>query len=364
MQRGLRAFLVIAMMVFFAVSAQARERLVIGISQFPSTLHPSFDSMLAKSYVNAMTRRKITLYDHDWKITCLLCTELPDLEKGTARFEKTPDGKDGLAVDYALDPKAVWGDGTPITTRDVTFTWEVGRHPETGTDSSELYRRILSIDVHDDRRFTLHLDRRSCDYQGITEFNLLPQHLEGAVFDRPADYRKRTLYDRDPTNPGLWYGPYRVSAVAPGTSITLEPNPRWWGPQPYFTEIVVRTIENTAALTANLLSGDIDMIAGELGLTIDQALSFERRHGDKYNIVYKPGLIYEHLDVNLDNPDPVGRTRTAGPATGHRPRRDQRAAVRRQTAGCAWTDKPIGRHLLSRSAEAPVRPESGRRVVG
>jgi peptide/nickel transport system substrate-binding protein len=61
-------------------------------------------------------------------------------------------------------------------------------------------------------------------------------------------------------------------------------------------------IENTAALEANLLSGSIDMIAGELGLTIDQALAFEKRHGDQFRIVYEPGLVYEHIDLNLDNP--------------------------------------------------------------
>ena len=44
------------------------------------------------------------------------------------------------------------------------------------------------------------------------------------------------------------------------------------------------------------------MIAGELGLTIDQALAFEKRHGDRYQVIYKPGLIYEHIDLNLDNP--------------------------------------------------------------
>lgn len=292
----------IGLLIAITGAASARDKLVIGISQFPSTLHPSFDSMLAKEYVNAMARRKITIIDHDWKVTCLLCIELPDLKKGTARFETSAEGKDGLALDYELDPRAVWGDGTPITTKDVLFTWEVGRHPETGTDNSELYRRILSIDVHDDQRFTLHMDRRSCEYQGISGFNLLPSHIEQAVFDRPADYRKRTNYDRDPTNAGLWYGPYKVSQVQPGVSITLEPNPRWWGQKPHFEQIVVRTIENTAALTANLLSGDVDMIAGELGLTIDQALSFERRHGDKFQIVYKSGLIYEHIDLNLGNP--------------------------------------------------------------
>src|SRR5262249_5571776 len=74
------------------------------------------------------------------------------------------------------------------------------------------------------------------------------------------------------------------------------------GDRPSFDRITVRAIENTAALEANLLSGDIDMIDGELGLSLDQALAFERRHGDRYTVLYKPGLTYEHIDVNLDNP--------------------------------------------------------------
>ena len=40
---------------------------------------------------------------------------------------------------------------------------------------------------------------------------------------------------------------------------------------------------------------------GELGLSLDQAIAFEKRHKDKYNVVYKPALIWEHIDVNLDN---------------------------------------------------------------
>ena len=68
--------------------------------------------------------------------------------------------------------------------------------------------------------------------------------------------------------------------MSSGSHVVLEPNPNWWGTKPHFKRIVVRVIENTAALEANLLSGAIDMIAGELGLTLDQALAFEQRNGD------------------------------------------------------------------------------------
>lgn len=304
---GLFVFLaVFTSWLMFAASdirAATPKTLTIGISQFPSTMHPSFDSMLAKTYIAAMARRPITVYDQDWQVTCLLCTGLPDLEEGTARLETTPDGEDGLAVDYTLDKNAVWGDGTPITTKDVLFTWNVGRNPQTGIDNFELYRRILAIEAHDAQSFTLHWDRRTCDYQGINDFELLPTHIEQPVYDEdPATYRNRTTYDRKPETDGLWFGPYKVSDVSPGSSVTLVRNPVWWGKQPYFDRIIVRTIENTAALVANVLSGDIDMIAGEGGITMDQALSFERRHGDDFNIVFKESLIYEHIDLMLDNP--------------------------------------------------------------
>jgi len=122
------------------------------------------------------------------------------------------------------------------------------------------------------------------------------------AFADPARYRNRTLFDTDTTNPGLYFGPYRIAEVSPGAHVVLEPNPHWWGAAPHFKRIVVRAIENTAALEANLLSGGIDYIAGELGLAIDQALAFERRHGRAFHVLYKPDLGYEHIDLNLDNP--------------------------------------------------------------
>jgi len=64
---------------------------------------------------------------------------------------------------------------------------------------------------------------------------------------------------------------------------------------------VVKIIENTAALEANLLSGNVDYVLGELGLSLDQVLAFEKRHKDKYDFIYKPALIYEHIDTMLDN---------------------------------------------------------------
>lgn len=289
-------------------SATRAESLTIGMTQYPYTLNPNIESMLAKSYVLAMTMRPLTHYDQNWEAVCLLCTELPTIENGGAVIEPLPEGIDspsdeGIAVTYTIHPDATWGDGTPVTSADVVFTWELGRHPQSGVANFEAFRRIHDITVVDDKTFTLHVDRISFNYPSAAGLWLVPEHIEREIFEAdPAAYRSRTAYDTDPTNPGLYWGPYRIVDVKNGAEIVLEPNPTWYGEAPAFDRITVRSIENTAALEANLLSGAVDMIAGELGLTLDQALAFEKRHGDRYNVLYKPGLIYEHIDLNLDNP--------------------------------------------------------------
>jgi len=302
--RRTRTAFAAALAVFLAPGAALadKDELVIGIGQFPEGFHPSLFSHVAQSLVLGAVRRPFTAYDPDWNLICMLCTELPSLENGTARETTNAAGGPGMEVDYTIRPDAVWGDGTPITTKDVIFTWQVGRTEEAGIGNQELYRNIENIIVKDDKSFTLQLDRRECDFASLGDFEILPAHLEADAFAEPREYKQRTLYQTDTTNPGLYFGPYRITRVEPGALVVLEPNPTWWGAKPEFNRVIFRIIENTAALEANLLSGEIDYIAGEDGVSLDQALAFERRYGDDYQIVFKPGLIYEHIDLMLDNP--------------------------------------------------------------
>ena len=298
----IRRFLasLLALTALVASPAQAKDELVVALTQMPGTWNPVISSMLAKSLIANMTARPLTAYDADWKLVCLACTELPTVENGKARVIDLPDGKKGMEIDVELRDLR-WGDGVPVTTKDVAFTLEVGKHPLSGVASSEGYKRVLKLDVKDDRRFTMTIDRVTFDYNS-SALLLLPAHIEKPIFEaNPAEYRNKTAYDTQSTNPGLAFGPYRIVEIMPGSRITLEQNSTWTGEKPYFKRIVVKIIENTAALEANLLSGGVDYVLGELGLSLDQAIAFEKRHGAKYNVIYKPALIWEHIDVNLDN---------------------------------------------------------------
>jgi peptide/nickel transport system substrate-binding protein len=279
--------------------ASAKDDLVIGVAQFPSSLHPNIDAEVIKSYVLGFAIRPITAFDAEWENTCLLCAALPTLDNGLAKREGN-----GMAVTLKLNPALKWGDGVPVTTKDLLFTWKVGKDPASGFSNNNPWDRAKTIDVIDDHTAVLHLDSVMVSYNQWDQ--LLPEHIEAPIYAKataPGDYIKQTAFNRAPTTPGLYNGPFMITAYQSGVQVVEEPNPQWPGTKPGFKRIVIKLIENTAALQANLLSGDVDMVAGEgVGLTIDQVLALRKQQPDKFTYIFKPSLNYEHIDLKIENP--------------------------------------------------------------
>ena len=192
--------------------AAERDSLSIGITQFPATLNPNIDVMAAKSYVLGLSLRPFTVYDADWKLACLLCTELPSISNGLAVPVDLPGGKKGIDLTYTIRPDAKWGDGVPVTTDDVLL--HLRGRPKPAERGQQ--RRALSPHRrhrHKGRAY-IYVACRQADLRlrgDPTISMLLPAHIERDAFADPAQYRLRTRYNTDPTNPGLYNGPYRVS---------------------------------------------------------------------------------------------------------------------------------------------------------
>ncbi|OSQ36539.1 peptide ABC transporter substrate-binding protein [Thalassospira mesophila] len=300
--RKLIGILLLAWVTLTSASiAQANETLKIGISGYPETLHPSFSSSAVQSYILGFVRRPIMVYNHDWKIACMLCDTVPSFDNGLAKKVPLADGKEGVQLSLSLPQNAKWGDGVPLTTKDVAFSIAVGQNTNVAVADKEVFDRIVDFNVVDDHHFTVTLDRIDYTYNAFMGVEILPAHLEKPVFDQdPATYQKRSLYVTAPATPGLWFGPYLVTKVITASAVMLEENPYWWGKKPQIAAIQLRNFENTAALEASLRAGEIDYTPGEVGLSLDKVIGFEKRFGDQYDISYKKGLSFYHLDVNTD----------------------------------------------------------------
>ncbi len=279
--------------------AAPHKTLVIGVSSFPSTLQPAIDPDVIKFYVLGFADRPVTAFDPDRKLICLLCTTIPTLANGGAVMEGN-----GMAVTVHFKPGLTWGDGAPLGAADLAFTAKVGRDPNSGFTNTQTWARVSRVDVIDPLTAVMHLTEPNYQFNQLGE--LLPAHLEEPVFDAaksPGAYMQGSLYNRDPTNPGLYNGPYRITQSQAGAQLVLDRNDKWAGDRPYFDRIVIKTIGNTAALQANLLSGDVDMVPGDgAGMTLDQVLVLQKQYPDRFTYAYKPNLAYTHIDLQLDNP--------------------------------------------------------------
>ena len=293
----------------------------------------------------------------------MLCTELPTLENGKAVAETTPGRQAGRGADLH-DPARTPPGATARRSRPGTCS-SPGRSAGTRRAGSAMPRCTAGSGSS-----TSSTTRRSWCTTRSWASATTPSTISGCCRSIssgrcsrriPATYRNRTLFDTDPTNPGLAFGPYRIAQLEPGSQIVLERNPTWWGEPPAFERIVIKAIENTTALEANLLSGEVDMIEGSARACRSiRRWRFERRHGDRFQVLYKPGLVYEHMDVMLDNPILADVRVRQALLYGARPRGDQPAAVRRPPARGRHAGASAGLGAHRRRAALRLRSGPGR----
>lgn len=328
------------------------DQLTIGLSSFPSQFHPDSDPEAVKSYLEGFALRPVTAFDVGWHNTCLMCTTLPVLDTDDVRIEERPPGLPGMAITWHLRPDLKWGDGAPVTARDIAFTAMVGRDPKSRFANTRSWGKVESVEVIDDQTAVMHLDEVSSTYDQLD--TLLPEHLEGPIYAKaggPGEYLRQSLYNTAPTTPGLWNGPYLPIQIRDGNTVVLEPNPYWAGEPPHLKRIVLRAVENTAALLATLQAGDVDMTPGEgMGLSVDQALTLARTQPNRFDYVFKPALTYDHIDLQLDNPI----------LSDVRMRRALLLAIDRK----AMVDRMFdGKFVIADSWVSPLKPEHSDQVA-
>ena len=290
-------------------SGPSNAELKVGISQEFENFNPLVASMAATTYMYSMVNRALVYLDVDAKWQPQLATTIPTLENGLAKITEV-GGKKVLTAQWEIQESAKWGDGTPVTCKDFALARKVAASPNVTVAEKETYTLVekIEFDPATPKKCLFTYEKVRWDFYQLGQFKPLPAHLEEAVFNKfekePQGYEKNSIFTKEPTNKGLYNGPYVITEVKLGDHITFEPNTNFYGAQPKIKKIIVKLIQNTGTMEANLRSGTIDMIS-TLGLTFDQALEFDKKvqaENLPYVVTFTPSLVYEHIDFNLDNP--------------------------------------------------------------
>ena len=166
--------------------------------------------------------------------------------------------EDQRTLFFRLDPDARFTDGEPITAEDYVFTWQMmlSDHIVDPFYNNYAMRYFESVDAIDD--YTLRIVGTRPSWRPLSDYVLWPTPAHAVVLDEDWVTRTNNEYQ-------IAIGPYVVSEVSRGESVTFERIDDWWGDGKHyfqglynFDRIHLRVIAPERALDY-LRRGEIDM---------------------------------------------------------------------------------------------------------
>ncbi len=152
---------------------------------------------------------------------------------------------DGLTYTFNLEEGVVFHDGSPLTAKDVVWTFDRLRNPDSGFPTATLYENIVSITSVSD----LQVEFKLKNTNPFFPYDLSDNHA---------------LIIKDGTTEASDFngsGPYKVSEYLPEDRIILQANPDYWlEGKPGLAELQVIFFNDDAAMVDALRGGQVDLV--------------------------------------------------------------------------------------------------------
>ena len=245
-------------------------------------------------------------------------TTTPDKDFGT--FEKTSDNP--LTVKYTINDKAVWSDGKPVECDDIVLAWlagsgltgEKGFAAASTTGTDQMNKPDCKAG---DKVVTITYKKPFADWEAQFGWTtIMPAHVVEAqsgmtktfidLADTPTSpdlakaiefWNKGWQFNPGELKPDIMpsMGPYQIDNWTAGQSLTLVPNPKWWGAPPKAAKIVIRYIADDAQTQA-LQNGEVNVMEPQPQVDIANQL---KALGDKVKTQFGDQFSFEHIDFNF-----------------------------------------------------------------
>jgi peptide/nickel transport system substrate-binding protein len=172
---------------------------------------------------------------------------LPELAKSWTR-------RDSLTLVFDLDPRARWHDGTPVTARDVVFSFTRARDAKLLPSLALLLTDVTSVEAEGDSRVVIRFSQAYGEqlYDATYHVHILPAHLLAAI---PPDSVATSAFARAPVGTG----PYRWDRLEPTEYLQLRSVPGFFLGTPAIEQIVWRFTSSQESRLNLLLSGQADV---------------------------------------------------------------------------------------------------------
>ena len=215
---------------------------------------------------------------------------------------------DATSFTFTLSKDSKWSDGTPLTAKDVAFTYKLALDPSInstlwGVNFSSIkgaveYQKgtvkdIEGIKIINDQAIRFDLKESNAAFLFNTYLGILPSHILGKV--DPKDIERQAYVDL----PSVTSGPYEIAKYEPSKSIQLKKKANYWGKRVNLDDITIKLFDNPVTMETQFEPGDIHVVA----LSADDAPRV--RKIDYLNVASTKGIAFTLLHIDARTQEQV-----------------------------------------------------------
>lgn len=190
--------------------------------------------------------------------------------------------EDSTELKMTLRSDARWADGTPVTARDVRFTYDLVADDLVASPRRATIENMdpdLRVEVLSDQELVFHFTHaydRTTMLAHASLVRLVPEHV---LKDADRATLRGHAFSREP----VVNGPWAITTWEPNQRLVIEAQDDWWGPAedtPKLNRVIFKVLPEYATRLMELENGSVDM-----------AVSLEVADADR--------LAVEHPEITL-----------------------------------------------------------------
>jgi peptide/nickel transport system substrate-binding protein len=197
----------------------------------------------------------------------------PDLEPAPGFADTWDVSADGLTWTFHIREGMKWSDGTPATSEDARYTYQLALDANELSNASEdgyylaagylepylLNAGLIAVSAPDPQ--TLIVETEFANTLLLQAYMpILPKHIWSAyTIDDIAHYSETPFLNEPPV---VGTGPYQAVEWKAGEFIRFARNPNYWGPQGAADEVILLTFDNADTMVQALKTGELDYVRG------------------------------------------------------------------------------------------------------
>lgn len=219
------------------------QDLKIGLKTEPSSLDPQYHALTPNL--------QIALHIHDMMV---MSDAKGVLYPGLATSWKTIND---TTWEFKLREGVKFSDGSPFTAEDVVYTYQrAAKVPNSPSPYTVYTRQIAGFEIVDPLTLRIRTDGPAPALP--IDMSQLPIMQKKAAKPDVAEGVTSEALNRGEGLIGT--GPFKFVEWKRGTQLVLERNENYWGTKPHWKTVTFRPMSNSAARTAAMLAGDVDLI--------------------------------------------------------------------------------------------------------